>query len=60
MLIQVNEYEIINTVDIKRIEKSSVSGQWQIYFYDETNVYLDSQYCTISDIVLASNGVPNV
>lgn len=62
MLIQVNEYNVINTNNIKCIEKSSVSGDWYIYFNNESesSVYLDSQYCTLNEIILASNGVPNV
>ena len=62
MLIQVNECNVINTNDIKCIEKSSVFGDWYIYFNNESesSVYLDFQYCTLSEIILASNGVPNV
>lgn len=56
MLIRVNEYEVINTKDIKRIEKSVVGGNWSIYTYDDSNYDLDTLWCGIDELIMVCNG----
>lgn len=58
MLVQVNEYSVIDTKKIRIIEKSSISGTWLIYLvYDDSEAYtLDFVYCTIERLINIANG----
>lgn len=56
MLVRISEYDVINTKDIKRVEKSSVSGIWIIYTYEDSSYSLDTCYYDVEGLIKYCNG----